>query len=86
MRWEFLSNEVPLRKTNLVIISGMILVARRMITRNSSGRVGEGNWKGLGAFKIFLIINYNRQGWGAAFSVIIPVGADADAGGSRRNR
>lgn len=86
MRWEFLSNEVPLRKTNLVIISGMILVARRMITRNTSGRVGEGNWKGLGAFKIFLIINYNRQGWGAAFSVIIPVGADADAGGSRRNR
>lgn len=81
-----MSNEVPLRKTNLVIISGMILVARRMITRNTSGRVGEGNWKGLGAFKIFLIINYNRQGWGAAFSVIIPVGADADAGGSRRNR
>ena len=72
-----MSHEVPLRKINLVIISGMILVARRMITRNSSGRVGEGNWKGLGAFKIFLIINYNRQGWGAVFSVIIPVGADA---------
>ena len=63
-----MSNEVPLRKTNLVIISGMILVARRMITRNTSGRVGEGNWKGLGAFKIFLIINYNRQGWGAALA------------------
>lgn len=77
MRWEFLSHEVPLRNTNLVTISGMILVARRMITRNSSGRVGEENWKGLGAFKIFLIINYRRQGWGAAFSVIIPIGADA---------
>lgn len=71
-----MSHEVPLRNTNLVTISGMILVARRMITRNSSGRVGEGNWKGLGAFKIFLIINYRRQGWGAAFSVIIPIGAD----------
>lgn len=31
MRWEFLSNELRLRKINLVIISGMILVARRMI-------------------------------------------------------
>ena len=86
MRWEFLSNEVPLRKTNLVVIPGMILVARRMIIRNSSGRLGEGNWKGLGAFKIFLIINYNRQGWGAAFSVIIPMGADAEAGGNRRKQ
>lgn len=36
----------------------------------------------LRSFQDFLIINYNRQGWGAAFSVIIPVGADADTGGS----
>lgn len=42
VRWEFLSNEVPLRKTNLVIISGMILKWRRMITRKFFWQGGEG--------------------------------------------